>query len=411
MGVMVDLRPLRASRAFRALWVGRSFSAFGSQLTLVAVMYQVWRDTGSTVWTGAVGLAQGLPMVFLGPFAGALVDRVDRRRFYLWTLVGQAACAVLLVVQAVLGAPIGVVLVIVAVQACFIAGGGPAARTFLPRLLPPEQLAAGLALQRITGQVAMLAGPAVGGVLIGFTGVVGCYALDAASFSAAFLGAFGLPAMLPGGEPARAGLGGVLDGLRFLVGHATVRGALVTDLAATVLSMPVSLFPLVNAERFGDDPRTLGLFLSAVAVGGVVASALSGTFTSLPRQGVVMLVGSLSWGVALLLFGLVANPWAGLALLVVAGAADTASVVSRNAIVQLNTPDELMGRVGAAELAVGFAGPEVGNMRAGLVASATSGTTALVSGGALCVAAVLAVAACTPGLRKHVHEPVHPAAR
>ncbi|MCG8915103.1 MFS transporter [Actinokineospora sp. PR83] len=404
MGLTVDLGPLRASKPFRRLWVGRAFAGLGSQLTLVAVLHQVWQATGSTLWTGAVGLAQAVPLIGLGMFAGALVDRVDRRKFYLVTLTGQAACSVLLAVQAFLDVPVVVVLALVAVQSCFVAGGGPAARTFAPRLLPADQLAAGLALQRISFQGAMLLGPALGG-LLGWVGVGGCYLVDVATFGIAFLGAFGLPAMLPGGEPARPGVRGVLDGLRFLLGHATVRGALLTDLATMVLSMPISLFPLVNAERFGDDPRTLGLFLSAVAVGGVVASVFSGTFTRLPRQGVVMLAGSSAWGVAMVLFGFAANPWLALGALVLAGAADTVSVVSRGAIVQLNTPDELMGRVAAAEVVVGQAGPDVGNLRAGLVAHATSGTAALVSGGVLCVAVVAAVAAFTPGLRKHAYSP------
>ncbi len=202
--------------------------------------------------------------------------------------------------------------------------------------------------------------------------------------------------MPPQGEPSRPGLRGVADGLAFLVREPSVRGALLTDLAATVLAMPISLFPLVNAERFGGDPRTLGLFLSAIAVGGVIASVLSGTFTRLPRPGLVMVCGSITWGLAFALFGLVHGPWTGLAFLALAGAADTVAVVARGTIVQLNTPDALLGRVSAAEQIVGQAGPDVGNMRAGIVAGLTSGTTSLVTGGLLCIAAVAAVAVTTP---------------
>src|SRR3954451_14769016 len=100
---LVDLAPLRASPAFRRLWLGRVFSGFGSQMTLVAVMFQVWQMTGSTVWTGAVGLAQAVPIIVFGLFAGALVDRVDRRKFYLITVIGQAICSALLAVQGFFG--------------------------------------------------------------------------------------------------------------------------------------------------------------------------------------------------------------------------------------------------------------------------------------------------------------------
>ncbi|WP_372669398.1 MFS transporter [Amycolatopsis kentuckyensis] len=397
----VDLTPLRVSPAFRRLWLGRVFSGFGSQMTLVAVMFQVWEQTRSTVWTGVVGLAQALPVVVFGLLAGSLADRVDRRKLALVTTAGQAVCSVLLAVQGILGdVPVLLVLGLVAVQSCFVAGGGPVARTFVPRLLTPEQLPAGLALNRIAFQGAMLLGPALGGLLLGRFGVGGCYVADALTFAMAFYGVFGLPPMRPGGEPARPGLRGVLDGLAFLVRTPVVRGALLTDLAATVLSMPISLFPLVNAERFAGDPRTLGLFLSAIAVGGVAASVFSGTFTRLPRPGLVMLAGSAAWGGALVVFGLAPDPWVGLACLILAGAADTVSVVSRGALVQLNTPDELLGRVAAAEQIVGQAGPDLGNLRGGLVAGATSGAVALVSGGLLCVLAVVLVGAGTPGLRR-----------
>ncbi|MEV0071607.1 MFS transporter [Amycolatopsis sp. NPDC050768] len=167
-----------------------------------------------------------------------------------------------------------------------------------------------------------------------------------------------------------------------------------------VLSMPTSLFPLVNAERFGGNPRTLGLFLTAIAVGGVAASVFSGVFTRLPRPGLVMLVGSAAWGLALTLFGLTTDPLLGLGFLALAGAADTVSVVSRSTVVQLHTPDELLGRVAAAEQIVGQAGPDLGNLRAGLVAAPTSALASLVSGGLLCVAAVAAVAVTTPSLRR-----------
>ena len=398
---LVDLGPLRTSPAFRRLWIGRSFSEFGGQMTLLAVMYQVWQTTGSTVWTGAVGMARAVPLVALGLFAGSVTDRSDRRKVYVITTTGQATCSVLLAVQGLLGRlPVLGVLSLVAAQACFGAGGAPAFRTFIPRLLPAPQVAAGLALNRITFQAAMLVGPAIGGLILGWRGVGLCYLIDAVTFVFAFYGAFGLPTMRPEGEPARPGLRGVVDGVSFLLRHPAVRGALLTDLATTVLSFPISLFPLINAERFDNDPRTLGLFLTVTAAGGVIASIFSGAFTRSTRPGAVMLVGSAVWGAALALFGVAPNPWLGLSFLLLAGAADTISVVSRSTIVQLHTPDELRGRVAAAEQIVGQAGPDVGNMRGGLVADVTSGRAALVSGGLLCVAAVALIGLRTPDLRR-----------
>jgi MFS family permease len=413
MGVrhaLLDVTPLRVSPPFRRLVIGQAVSGLGSQMTFVAVMFQVWQMTGSAAWTGAVGLAQAVPLVAFGLLAGLVIDRVDRRKFFLITCSGQAVCSLLLAVQGFVGhLPTAGVLLLVALQSCFVAGSGPAARTFVPHLLPKQQLAAGLALNRIAFQGAMLVGPALGGLVVAGLGVGGCYLIDALTFAAAIYGALGLPRMSPGNGQVRPGLRGVADGLAFLVRTPVVRGALLTDLATTVLSMPISLFPLINAERFGNDPRTLGLFLTAIAVGGAAASLFAGTFTRLSRPGLVMLGGSATWGVALTLFGLSPNPWLGLAFLVLAGAADTVSVISRSTIVQLHTPNELLGRVSAAEQVVGQAGPDIGNMRGGLVAGATSGVTALVSGGLLCIGAVALVAMTTPGLRRASAIPPRPA--
>jgi MFS family permease len=394
----IDLGPLRVP-AYRRLWIGQVLSAFGGQLTFVAVMFQVWDQTSSPAWTGAVGLAQALPLILLGLFAGALVDRFERRRIYLVTTTGQLLTATVMASQLAIGrVPVGVLLVLVAVQSALGATAGPVARTVLPQLLSRDQLAAGLALNRIGFQGAMLLGPALGGVIIGAWGVGVCYFVDAVTFLAALYGVLGLPAMRLE-TTAKPGLRGVWDGLVFVTATPVIRGALITDLAATVLSMPVSLFPVINAQRFGNNPQTLGLFLTSIAVGGVVASVLSGSFTRLPRHGVVMLCGSAAWGIALLLFAF--SPWAWVALvcLAFAGAADTVAVVSRGTIVQLHTPTELLGRVSAAEQIVGSAGPDLGNLRGGVVAQLTSPVAALASGALLCVAAVAAVAGTTPGLR------------
>ncbi|MDH6215875.1 MFS transporter [Streptomyces pseudovenezuelae] len=405
----IDVRPLRTSPVFRRLVIGRTVSTLGGFMTMVTVMYQVWDMTHSTAWTGALGVAQAVPMVGVSLFAGAWADRTDRRRMYLTGTVGAAVCSALLAVQGFTGhVHVVVVLVLVAVQTSFAALGAPAAGVFVPRLLPKDQVAAGLALQQVTGQAMMLVGPAVAGVVLGWWGIGVCYLLDTLTFGLSFYGAYGLPALPPDGEKSRPGVHGVLDGLRFLTGHRAVRGALLTDLAATFLSFPVSLFPLVNAERFGDDPRTLGLFLSALAVGGVTATALSGPVTRFGRPGLVMLCGAGVWGAALVLFGLSTSPWLGLGLLVVAGAGDSASVLARSTIVRIHTPDALLGRVTAAEVIVGQAGPNLGNVRGGLLAGWTSGTVSLITGGLMCLAAVGAVAATTPELREESPRPVTP---
>lgn len=396
-GLLLDIAPLQVP-TYRRLWLGRSVSLLGGQLTVVAVMYQVWALTHSPAWSGSVAAVQAVPMIVVGLWGGALVDRVDRRRVLLVTVVGQLVCSAGLAAQALWFPSVAVVLPVVAAQTSFMAVGAPAFRTVTPRLLPARKLAAGLALTRISGQLAMLAGPAVGGLLIGYAGLRACYLIDAASFTAALYGIAGLPSMPPEGGSAGRGLAAIVEGLHFVATHPVVRGVMLADLAATLLAMPVSLFPVINQERFGGDPRTLGLFLSAIAVGGVVASAFAGSFTRRTRLGVVMIGGAVAWGASLTLFGLVAAAWPSLVFLALAGAADTVSVVSRSTVIQLVVPDRLRGRASSVELIVGIAGPDLGNLRAGAVAQWTSGAVACVSGGLTCLAALAVVVPTCPGL-------------
>lgn len=392
--LLIDITPLRTSPAFRRFFIGRAVSGLGGQISVVAVMYQVWEATHSPFWSGCVALAQLLPMLTIGLWGGAVADRADRRSILLATNLTQLVLALLLTAQALwLGtspSSLGLVLVLVALMAAAGSVAAPAGMGVIPRLLATDQVAAGLALNRLSFQGSMLLGPALGGLIIGYAGLEIAYAVDAASFAAGFLGVIGLPALAPA---TRTTGGGSLEGLRFAATQPVVRGVLLVDLAATVLAMPVSLFPLVNEARFGGDPRTLGLFLTAIAVGGVAASLFSGSFTRRSRPGLITIGAAAVWGASLGAVGLVTSPWLCLALLAVAGAADSVSVVTRGTLIQLAVPDDLRGRTAAIEMIVGAGGPEVGNLRGGTVAQLTSGSFALVSGGITCLLALAAVGA------------------
>nr|WP_246322075.1 MFS transporter [Nocardioides panzhihuensis] len=392
--MLIDLTPLRTSPAFRRFFLGRAVSELGGQISVVAVMYQVWEATHSPLWSGSVALAQLVPMLVAGLWGGAVADRADRRSILMATTLTQVVLALLLMTQALwLGASpssLGLVLVLVALMAAAGAVAAPAGMGVIPRLLPTNQVAAGLALNRLSFQGSMLVGPALGGLIIGYAGLEIAYAADALSFTVGFLGIIGLPRLTP---VTRTNGGGILEGLRFAATQPVVRGVLLVDLAATVLAMPVSLFPLINEERFGGDPRTLGLFLTAIAVGGVAASLVSGSFTRRSRPGLIMICAAAVWGASLGAVGLATSAWLCLALLAVAGAADSVSVVTRGALIQLAVPDDLRGRTAAVEMIVGAGGPEVGNLRGGAVAQLTSGSFALVSGGIACLLALAAVGA------------------
>jgi predicted MFS family arabinose efflux permease len=407
MRLLLDTRPLRSSPPFRRVWVGSCLSTVGGQIAVVAVLHQTWELTASPVAVGAIGLAQAVPMIVFGQVGGALADAVDRRRLVLLTTLGQILVAGLLAAQAFAGlGSLAVLLALVAVQSACNALGAPARRTFAARLLPADQVGAGLALANLSFQGAMLVGPAIAGIVAAGWGVGACYAVDALTFLAALYGVVRLPPLPPDGAVARPGLRSVVAGWRFIAGRPVLAGAFLTDLLATVLAMPIALFPVVNAERFGGGPQTLGLFLSAIAVGGITAGLASGAVTRARRPGLVMLAAAAVWGLALAAFGVAPSLWLVLGCLAVAGAADTISVISRAALVQLVTPDAYRGRVSAVEDVVGMAGPYLGNFRAGLVAGMTSAGFAAVSGGLLCVLGIAAVAATNAALRRPAIAPL-----
>nr|WP_221493635.1 MFS transporter [Actinomadura coerulea] len=398
---------MRGSRPFRDLWVGSSLASIGRQIAVVAVLQQVWELTRSPLWTGAIGLATGVPMLVLGLVGGSLADAVDRRSLVRAATGGQALAALGLMAQAAAGArSVPLLLALVAAESGCAALGAPARRTFPVRLLPSDQVAAGLVLQSVAFQASLLIGPAVAGLVLARWGHPAAYAVQALATAASLVAVIRLPAVpvrrgedqRPAGEERRGPLPG---GWRIVLRHPLLWGSFGVDLAATVLAMPVATFPMVNELRFGGDPRTLGLFLSAIAVGGLGAGLFSGTVTRLRRRAAVQLVAAAAWGLALAGFGLAGPLWLALSCLAAAGAADTVAVITRGALIQVETPDRFRGRVSSVEHVIGVAGPEIGNFRGGLLASATSAPLALLAGGLAAAAAVVSVGLLNPALRRH----------
>lgn len=290
---------------------------------------------------------------------------------------------------------------LVAVESLLASVNAPARRTFMPRLLPAEQVPAGVALTMLTMHTALVTGPVLAGLLAAAGGLKLCYVVDAVSFLAALYAVFRLPAMPPQGETVRPGVRAVAEGLRFLRRSRVLSGALLADVNATLLAMPIALFPAIRAERFGGSPRTLGLFTASLAVGGILGSGLSGPVGRVTRQGRAMLTCGAVWGLALALFGLVDGLLATLACLLVTGVADVSSVVLRSTIIQVATPDAYRGRISSAEFVVGASVPELGNFRAGAIGSLTSPGFSAAVGGFAAAAGTVVVALVFPALVRY----------
>ncbi|MFY1677619.1 MULTISPECIES: MFS transporter [unclassified Streptomyces] len=396
-----DIRPLRESRPFRDLWIGTSASQLGSQIAALATLAHVWDLTSSPLATGAIGLATAVPTVATAMLGGTLADTLDRRTLARASAAGQLLVAATLYAWAASDVRgVAPLFVLSAAGSACAALGAPARRALPARLLPADRVAAGLALTHASFQSAILVGPPLAGLVIAHAGFAGAHALHAGTAAISLFSTTRLPSLRPEPLPTGARRGRWAAG-RLILRRPALRGCLATDAAATLMAMPISLFPLVNEARFGGDPRTLGLFLSALAAGGVTAGLLSGTVTRSRRAGAAQLAAAGAWCLALAGFALAEPLWAALGFLALAGAADTVSVVARAAVIQSETPDAYRGRVGAVEHVVGVAGPELGNFRGGLLASATSAPVALVLGSVSAALVITVVAVRNAPLRGH----------
>lgn len=386
---VIDLTPLRVSPPFRRLYLGSMTSALGSKLTRFAVLFQVWEITRSPAATGVLGLLGAIPLFLLAPFGGTLADRTDRRTIMLLTTAGNAVVVAGLAAQALpTQGSIPLLYLLITAQGCLSALGSPAREAILPALVGPQQVAAARALNTFSWQFTLLAGPALAGLIAGHWGVRACYLFDLVSYLFGFLGLAGLPSIRLNAAP-QPHLRAIVDSVRLVVRHRPLLAAFSLDAALTALAFPVGLLPSLNAHLGGTAP-TLGYLMSCLAIGGVGSTLISGTITSSARPGAVMYVVAFVWCAAVIALGLAPTIFIAMAAMVLWGATDILLGIPRGTLVQLATPEAHRGRLSAANQIVGQGGPALGDLRGGLIATATGAGPALALGG-VCAALVTAI--------------------
>jgi MFS family permease len=406
MRVLIDTTPLRVSRDFRRLWIGQAVSFLGSTMTAAALPYQVFHQTHSSLAVGLLGVAQLGPLLVCAIVGGALADSIDKRVLLIGVTLAAMACSIGLAVNSSLDHPqLWLLYVLGAASSGVLALTFPVLRSLLPLLLEEPLRPAGFALQSTYGSFGMMAGPAVGGVLIAAVGLTSTYSVDVATYALALIAFVGVAAAPPIGDGSRASVASIREGLRFLRGHSVIMSVFGIDLLAMVFGMPRALFPALT-ERLGGGPTLYGLLLSAVAAGAFIASITSGWTGRVRRQGRAVLWSVAIWGAAIAVVGLTLNPAVALAFLAVAGAADMISGVYRSAIAADVTPDDLRGRISGVEMAVYAGGPQLGDIEAGIAGGLVSVPFAIVSGGLACVAAAGIFAVKVTSFSGYVAEPV-----
>ena len=398
MKLLTDTAPLRESRQFRLLFIGRTISVAGSQFTVVAAPVQVFQITDSTWMVGLLALAQLPPLLIASFLGGTLADAFDRRRILIVTQLLLALASVGLALNAMLDDPqLWVVFVLTSVIAALSGVDSPTRTAVVPTLVTATQLPSALALNQLSYQVALVIGPAVAGLVV-TQSMAAAYWVDVFTFSAALIALVLMLPMVPAGGGTPPGWKSAVAGWRYLRSKPSVEGAFVIDLNAMVFGMPRTLFPEM-ATRVFNAPGAVGLLYAAPAVGAFIGAATSGWMNGIDRQGKGVMAAVLLWGGSIALFGF--SPWLWLALvfLAVAGWADVVSAVMRNTIIMLTVPDELRGRLSALHIANVTGGPRLGDVESGAVAAATSVRVSAWSGGLACVLGVGLVARAYPSLR------------
>ncbi len=400
--LVVDLTPLRTSRQFRLLWTGETISDMGSHITAVAVPYQVFLITRSSLAVGLLALCELFPLLTLSVVGGTIADRIERRRLLRFAYIVLPVLSAALALNAHLARPhLWALYVFATLSAAAYALYSPAVRSAPPLLFPKEDLPSVFALRSVSYNLGSLAGPAVGGLLIATIGFPGTYLVDAASFLVS-LATLSIMDPLPqaGHEVPKRFVDALREGFRFLKGRPVLRSTFTFDLDAMIFGMPMALFPAM-AFRLGGGARTAGLLYAAPNAGSILITLLSGRAKHVRRQGQAVMASIVAWGAAIVAFGLSRSLWLALLALAVAGAADMWSGIFRTTIAQAVVPDAMRGRLSGIELAVVATGPSIGDLEAGVVGSLVSVPFSIVSGGIACIAGVFVLGLLVPEFARY----------
>jgi MFS family permease len=396
----IDLSPLKRYPDFRNLWLSGLISFFGSMITMVALPYQIKELTGSYLAVGAIGAVELIPLIIFGLYGGVLADRYDRKKL-IW--FSEASAMVLvggLLLNSLTDSPS--LIFIYVITALFSAVDGiqrPSAGAILARLVSHDDLPAANALMSLRWQLGVIVGPAVGGLVIASFSTSFGFAIDALTYLVSLIFLWKVKNVPVTEKSEKPAISALIEGVRYAFSRKDLLGTYLIDLAAMFFAMPNALFPFW-ADHL-DAKWSLGLFYAAGTVGSVIVTLTSGWSSNYRWHGKAVIWAAIGWGAAIAISGVVHSVWAVLFFLAAAGASDMVSGLFRSAIWNQTIPDELRGRLAGIELLSYSVGPLMGQMRAAMVATATSLSISVTSGGLMCVIFVALLAIFLPTFRKY----------
>jgi MFS family permease len=386
-------------RSFLLFLLSRSSSRFANQVAAVAIGWQVYDLTGSAFDLGMVGLVQFLPTALLVFAAGHVADRYERKRVMQLCQLAQALTAVFLAVGAYTGT-LTVVQIFIAtgVLGTATAFEGPAVAALLPLIVPQGSLQRATALSSGAAQIATITGPAIGGL---------AYAVAPSMPYGVMVLIWLLGAILTGwirlSQPAvvrdAATPADLFAGVRFVRNNPAILGTISLDLFAVLLGGATALLPIYARDILQTGPLGLGILRAAPAVGALLMTAVLARHNITSRVGLRMFQAVIVFGAATVVFALSQWMWLSVLALAILGAADIVSVVIRFSLVQLSTPDEMRGRVGAVNFLFINASNQLGQFESGVTAALFGAMPAAVLGGLGTIAIALLWMKLFPTLR------------
>jgi MFS family permease len=395
-------------RNFRLLWTGQLISMSGSMMQTVAILWHISllvSPEQKGIALGLVGLVRVVPIIIFSLISGVVADALDRRKLMLITQTAMTMVAVAL--AAITFGGLKVVWPIYVLAALSSAAGafdGPARQSFIPNLVPREHLPNAISLNTIMFQAAAVLGPSLAGIAIASLGVAWVYAFNAVSFLAVIAALLMMRdiKVKSSGERSEISLQAAVEGLRFVFSRPLIRSTMLLDFFATFFSSATALLPIFAQDILKVGAQGYGWLYAAPSVGALVAGAiLVRQADRIERRGWTLLWAVLGYGAATVVFGLSREFWLTFACLALTGATDTVSMVLRNIIRQLTTPDHLRGRMTSVNMIFFMGGPQLGELEAGLVANAFGAPISVITGGLGCLLVTGWVAAKTPALREY----------
>lgn len=391
----IDLGPLKRHHNYRLLYTGHFVSSMGTMTSYVAVPYQIYELTHSALAVGVLGVVQLIPVLLFSLIGGALADAVNRKAL-LWISEAVMALGALgLVMNALLPQPqVTTIFALAFIIQSASALHRPTLEALRQSLVEPEEYPAIGALSAFQSSFSSIVGPAFGGLMMAKLGTFSVFVFDFLTYLIALIC---IVFMRIPARPAKleaVSLSAIREGLAFAYSRPALMGTYIVDIVAMTFAFPTALFPVMAKGWGGADAA--GVLYSAMSVGSLAISVISGRFTGIQRRGAAVVVGATLWGLSVIALGFAPGLWWAFGCLVLAGATDMISALFRGVIWNEIIPNEMRGRLAGIEMISYLSGPLLGNLRAGFMAEQFGTSVSIWLGGIVCTLGVLFCAVLLP---------------